>query len=51
MWSSWVTEKDTTQIMYIAKLKGGLKTVKKIFSMIWKRFLKWYNGGGENEII
>jgi hypothetical protein len=26
------------------------KRVKKIFSMILKGFLKWYDGGGENEI-
>jgi hypothetical protein len=37
--------------MYIAKLKDGPKRVKKIFPMIWKRFLKWYDGGGENGII
>jgi hypothetical protein len=50
MWSSWVKEKSTTQVMYIAKLKDGPKRAKKIFSMIWKRFLKWYDGGGENGI-
>jgi hypothetical protein len=38
MWSSWVKENDTTQVMYITKLKGGPKRVKKIFSMIWKGF-------------
>jgi P2-related tail formation protein len=48
MWSSWVKEMGITQVIYIAKLKGGPKRVKKIFSMIWKRFLKWYDGGGEN---
>jgi hypothetical protein len=37
--------------MHIAKLKDGPKRVKKIFSMIWKRFSKWYDGGGENGII
>jgi hypothetical protein len=37
--------------MYIAKLKDGPKRVKKIFSMIRKRFSKWYDGGGENGII
>jgi hypothetical protein len=37
--------------MYIAKLKDGAKRVKKIFSMIWKRFSKWYDGGEENGII
>jgi hypothetical protein len=47
MWSSWVKEKGTTQVIYITKLKDGPKRVKKIFSLIWKRFLKWYDGGGE----
>jgi hypothetical protein len=51
MWSSWVKEKGRTQAMYITKLKDGPKRVKKIFSMIWKRFSKWYDGGGENGII
>jgi hypothetical protein len=37
MWSSWVKEKGTTQVMYIAKLKDVLKRVKKAFSMIFKR--------------
>jgi hypothetical protein len=50
MWSSWVKRKDTTQVMYIAKLKDGPNRVKKTFSMILKGFLKWYDGGGENEI-
>jgi hypothetical protein len=50
MWSSWVKENGTTQVMYIAKLKDDPKRVKK-FSMIWKRFSKWYDGGGENGII
>jgi hypothetical protein len=45
MWSSWVKENGTTQVMYIAKLKDGPKRIKKILSMIWKRFLKWYDGG------
>jgi hypothetical protein len=36
--------------MYIAKLKDGPKRVKKTFSMILERFLKWYDEGGENEI-
>jgi hypothetical protein len=48
MWSSWVRRKGTTQVMYIAKLKDGSKRVMKTFSMIWKRFLKWYDGGGES---
>jgi hypothetical protein len=51
MWSSWVKEKCTTQLMYIAKLKDDPKRVTKTFSMIWKRFLKWYDGGRENRII
>jgi hypothetical protein len=37
--------------MYIAKLKDDPKRVTKTFSMIWKMFLKWYDGGGENGII
>jgi hypothetical protein len=51
MWSSWVKENGTTQVMYIAKLKDCPKRVKKIFSLIWKKFSKWYDGGEENEII
>jgi hypothetical protein len=51
MWSSWVKKKGTTQVMYIAKLMDGSKRVRNFFSMIWKRFLKWYEGGGENGII
>jgi hypothetical protein len=47
MLSSWVRREGTTQAMYIAKLKDGPKRVKKIFSMILERFLKWYDGGGE----
>jgi hypothetical protein len=31
MWSSWVKEKGTTQVMYTAKLKDGPKGVKKNF--------------------
>jgi hypothetical protein len=50
MWSSWVKEKGTTEVLYIAKLRDGPKRVKKIFSMILERFLKWYDGGGENGI-
>jgi hypothetical protein len=50
MWSSWVRRKGPTQVMYIAKLKDGPKRVKKIFSMILERFLKWYDGGEENGI-
>ena len=33
MWSSWVRRNDTTQVMYIAKLKDGPKRVTKTFSM------------------
>jgi hypothetical protein len=40
MWSSWVKEKDTIQVMYIAKLRDGPKRVKKIFSMILERGFK-----------
>jgi hypothetical protein len=36
MWSSWVKEKGTTQVMYIAKLMDGPERVKK-FSMIFER--------------
>jgi hypothetical protein len=37
MWSSWVNEKGTTQVMYISKLKDGRKRVKKTFPMILER--------------
>jgi hypothetical protein len=37
MWSLWVTEKGTTQVMYIAKLTDGPKIVKKTFSIILER--------------
>jgi hypothetical protein len=37
MWISWVKEKDTTPVMYIAKLKDGPKRVRKTFSMILER--------------
>jgi hypothetical protein len=37
---SWVKRKGTTQVMYIAKLKGGPKRVKKIFSIILERFFE-----------
>jgi hypothetical protein len=50
MWSSWLKEKVTTQVMCIAKLKDGPKWVKKTFSMILERVLKWYDVGGENGI-
>jgi hypothetical protein len=37
MWSSYVKTKDTTQIMYIAKLKDGPKRAAKFSQMILKR--------------
>jgi hypothetical protein len=38
MWSSWIKEKGTTHVMYIAKLKDGpKKRIKKTFSMILER--------------
>jgi hypothetical protein len=37
MWSSWVMEKGTTQVMYMDKLKDGPKRVKKTFSMTLER--------------
>jgi hypothetical protein len=40
MWSSWVKEMGTTQVMYIVKLSDGAKRVKKIFSMILERVFK-----------
>jgi hypothetical protein len=46
MWSSWVKEKGTIQVMYIAKLKDGPKRVKKTFSMILERVFEmvWWSG-------
>jgi hypothetical protein len=49
MWSSWVRRKGTTQVMYNAKLKDGPKRVMKTFLMIWKSFLKWFDGGEKME--
>jgi hypothetical protein len=37
MWSSWVKTKDTTQVMYIAKLKDGPKRVAKFSQIILER--------------
>jgi hypothetical protein len=37
MWSSWVKEKGTTHVMYIAKLMDSPKRVRKTFSMILER--------------
>jgi hypothetical protein len=42
MWSSWVSRKGTTQVMYIAKLKDGpkksyenfLNDLEKVFEMV-----------------
>jgi hypothetical protein len=50
MWSSWAKEKDTTQVMYTAKLMDGPTRVKKNFSMILERVLKWYDGEVGNGI-
>jgi hypothetical protein len=38
MWSSWVKEKGTTQVIYIAKLKDGPKMVKKTVNDFGKAF-------------
>jgi hypothetical protein len=40
MWSSWVKEKGTTQVIYVAKQKDGPKRAKKTFSMILERVFK-----------
>jgi hypothetical protein len=37
MWSSWVKENGTSQVMCIAKLKDGPKRVEKTFSMILEK--------------
>jgi hypothetical protein len=37
MLRSWVKEKCTTQVIYIAKLKDGSKRDKKILSIILER--------------
>jgi ABC-type antimicrobial peptide transport system permease subunit len=52
MWSSWVKEKGTTHVMYIAKLKDGPKRVKKTFSMILERVsqMVWWRGRKWNHI-
>jgi hypothetical protein len=52
MWSSWVKEKGTTQVMYIAKLWDGPKRVKKFFSMILERVFEivWWRGRKWNHI-
>jgi uncharacterized protein YmfQ (DUF2313 family) len=51
MWISWVKTKDTTQVMYIAKLNDCLKRAAKFSQMILERVLKWYDGGEENGLI
>jgi hypothetical protein len=50
MWSSWVKTNDTTQVLYIAKLKDGPNRAAKFSQMISERVLKWYDGGGLNGI-
>jgi hypothetical protein len=52
MWSSWVQEKGTTQVMCIAKLTDGPKRVNKIFSMILERIFEmvWWKGRKWNHI-
>jgi hypothetical protein len=52
MWSSWVKENGTTQVMYITKLKDGPKRVKKTFSMILERVFEmvWWRGEKMNHI-
>jgi hypothetical protein len=52
MWSSWVKRRDTTQVMYIAKLKDGPKRVKKTFLMILERVFEmvWWRGRKWNHI-
>jgi hypothetical protein len=37
MWCSWIKTKDTTQVMYIGKLKDGPKKVVKFSQMILER--------------
>jgi hypothetical protein len=46
MWSSWVKEKGTIQVVYIAKLKDGPKRVKKFSQCFGKGF---QNGMMEGE--
>jgi hypothetical protein len=52
MWSSWVKEKGTTQVIYIAKLKDGPNRVRKTFSMILERVFEmvWWRGRKWNHI-
>jgi hypothetical protein len=46
MWSSWVKTNDTTQVIYIAKLKDGLKKAAQFSQMILERGFKmvWWRG-------
>jgi hypothetical protein len=46
MWSSWLKEKGTTQVMYIAKLKDGPIGVKKTFSVTLERVFKMVSWRG-----
>jgi P2-related tail formation protein len=50
MWSSWVKERGTIQVMYITKLKDGPKRVKKTFSLILERVFEMVCWRGENGI-
>jgi hypothetical protein len=52
MWSSWVKRKGTTQVMYIAKLNDGSKSVKKTSSIILERVFEivWWRGRKWNHI-
>jgi hypothetical protein len=52
MWSSWVKEMGTTQVMYITKLNDGPKKVKKTFSMILEGVFEmvWWRGRKWNQI-
>jgi hypothetical protein len=40
MWSSWVKTRDTTQVMYIAKLKVVPKRAMKLSQTILESVLK-----------
>jgi hypothetical protein len=42
MWISWVKTKDTTQVMYIAKIKDGPKRAAKFSQMIFGK--SFWNG-------
>jgi hypothetical protein len=51
MWSSWVKTKDTTQVMYIAKLKDGPKRAAKFYQMILERVFEMVWWSGKNGLI